>query len=150
MVFFLQTNLKPRTNLRKALTQIYGINHFVSNYCCDILGLRSNIIVKNISEGRLAHLARLISQFHVTGSELRRLLNEDIARFVRIGSYKGFRFTQGLPLRGQRTHTNARNARRRNSLVPIRRQRSQKKPTRASALVTRVLLAKSKLRQNRK
>jgi small subunit ribosomal protein S13 len=150
MVFFLQTNLKPRTNLRRALTQIYGINHFLSNYCCDILGLRSNIIVKNISEERLAHLARIINRFHITGGELKRILNEDVARFVRIGSYKGFRFTQGLPLRGQRTHTNAQNARRRNDLVPIRRQRSKKKPTRASALATRVAVAKSQLRQNKK
>jgi small subunit ribosomal protein S13 len=47
----------------------------------------------------------------MTGQELQRALNQDISRFVRISSYKGFRFTQGLPVRGQRTHTNGKNTR---------------------------------------
>ena len=78
--------------------------------------MRANIAVKNMSAAQY-QLARVMSHYHITGQELERLISQDITRFVRIGVYKGFRFTQGLPVRGQRTHTNA-------------KTREKKKPTR--------------------
>ncbi len=118
MVFFMQQNLHPQMKMRRALAQIYGIGLFTANQLCDQLGLRANIAVKNMSAVQFDQLARVMSHYHITGQELERLVNQDITRFVRIGVYKGFRFTQGLPVRGQRTHTNAKNT------------RKKKKPTR--------------------
>ena len=111
MVFFMQQNLNPNLKIRKALTQIYGIGSFGSNQLCDQLGLRTHMIVKNMSASQFDQLARVLSHYHMTGQELQRALNQDISRFVRISSYKGFRFTQGLPVRGQRTHSNGKNTR---------------------------------------
>jgi small subunit ribosomal protein S13 len=111
MVFFMQQNLRPHVNMRKALTQIFGIGSFVANQLCDQLGFSRTMLVKQASPAQLDQLARVIGHYHVTGQELKRLIDQDIARYVRISIYKGFRFTQGLPVRGQRTHTNARNTR---------------------------------------
>ena len=118
MVFFMQQNLRPQMKMRRALVQIYGIGLFTANQLCDQLGLRANIAVKNMSAAQFDQLALVMSHYHITGQELERLISQDITRFVRIGVYKGFRFTQGLPVRGQRTHTNAKNT------------RKKKKPTR--------------------
>jgi small subunit ribosomal protein S13 len=112
MVFFMQQNLRPHVNVRKALTQIYGMHLYLSNKLCDQMGFSSIMLVKHLRASHVDQMARMIGHSFATGQELQRIIGQDIARFVRIGSYKGFRFTQGLPVRGQRTHTNARNARR--------------------------------------
>lgn len=112
MVFFMQHNLRPHVRIRKALLQIFGIGFFVANQLCDHMGFSHNMRVTRVSVTQWDQLARVIGHYHVTGQELARLITQDSARFVRISAYKGFRFTQGLPVRGQRTHTNARNARR--------------------------------------
>lgn len=117
MVFFMQQNLRPHLNMRKALTLIYGIGFFTANQLCDQLGLSQTMQVKHMSASQLDKLARVMSHYHVTGIELHRLVMQDVSRFVRISCYKGFRFTQGLPVRGQRTHTNARNTRKKKKPV---------------------------------
>ena len=94
------------------MAQIYGINLFLANQICDQIGLSSNAKIGELSALQIDKLQRIVQHFHVTGTELKRLLAQDIKRFVDIGIYKGFRFNQGLPVRGQRTHTNAHNARR--------------------------------------
>ena len=107
----MQQNLRPNIKVRTALTQIYGIGSFTANQVCDQLGLRSSLLVKHLNRAQLDQLARVINRFHVTGQELERVIQQDISRFVRISIYKGFRFTQGLPVRGQRTRTNGRTRR---------------------------------------
>jgi small subunit ribosomal protein S13 len=120
MVFFMQKNLRPHTRIRRALTQIYGINVFLANQLCDQLGFKSTMQVRQLSAAHLDKLARIVGHYHLTGQDLQRLIAQDISRYVRIGIYKGFRFTQGLPVRGQRTHTNAQNARRKSKPTPLR------------------------------
>lgn len=117
MVFFMQHNLRPHLKMRKALTQLFGIGLFVSNQLCDQMGFSKNMLVRRVNATQLDRLARVIGHYHVTGQELKRLVAQDIARFVRISAYKGFRFTQGLPVRGQRTHTNARSTRKKQKPV---------------------------------
>lgn len=107
----MQQNLRPHVKIRKALTQIYGIGFFVSNQLCDQMGFSRTMLVKQVNVSQLDRLARIIGRYHVTGKELQRSIDQSIERFVRISNYKGFRFTQGLPVRGQRTHTNARSTR---------------------------------------
>jgi small subunit ribosomal protein S13 len=112
MVYFMQTNLKPNFRLRRALSNIYGISTFRANRLCDQMGFRLNMQVKHLKSSDVDQMTRMIGYSFATGSELRRTFSDVISRFKRIGCYKGFRFTQGLPMRGQRTHSNAKNARR--------------------------------------
>jgi small subunit ribosomal protein S13 len=111
MVFFMQTHIRAHVDMRKALTQIYGIGMPLSLQLCDEMGFRRTMKVKHVRASQLDRLSRIISRYHVTGQELKRAVTDRIVRFVRVSAYKGFRFTQGLPVRGQRTHTNARTVR---------------------------------------
>lgn len=74
--------------------------------------MSSKIKIGDLSGLQIDKLQRIVQHFHVTGTELKRLLAQDVKRYIDIGVYKGFRFNQGLPVRGQRTHTNAQNTRR--------------------------------------
>ena len=112
MVFILQQNLRSDKKVRTELTKIYGINFFLANQICDQLGLNSNLKIGDLSALQIDKMIRIVQHFHITGTELKRLLTQDIQRYISIGIYKGFRFNQGLPVRGQRTHTNAQNTRR--------------------------------------
>jgi small subunit ribosomal protein S13 len=123
MVFFMQQNLRPHVNMRKALTQIFGIGPFISHQLCDQLGFSRIMPVKQVSRSQLDQLGRVIGRYHVTGQELKRLVAQDIARFARISNYKGFRFAQGLPVRGQRTHTNARSTRKKQKPALLRKKK---------------------------
>lgn len=116
MVFILNQNLKGDKLLRKELTEIYGINDFLANQICDQLGLSSRITVAQLTTVQVDKLTRIVNHYYITGPELKRLMNKDLQRFVTVGAYKGLRYSQGLPLRGQRTHTNAKNSRRRSRL----------------------------------
>jgi small subunit ribosomal protein S13 len=107
MVSILNKNLKDTNKLKQELKQIFGIGIWKSNQICAILGLNPNIRVNEISLQNIDQLSNLININHYTGSELQKLTKEDVARLIRIGTYKGFRHIQKLPVRGQRTHTNA-------------------------------------------
>ena len=107
----MHTNLKADRPIRLALTQVYGLGPSTAQQLCDQLGFHPKVTTGSLKAGHWDQLARIVSAYHITGAELKRVQAEDIQRTVRMSSYKGFRFTQGLPLRGQRTHTNARTAR---------------------------------------
>ena len=94
--------------LEIALTYIYGIGRTRSQQTLAATGVDGNQRVKNLSEDDLVKLARHIDeQFKVEG-DLRREVASDIRRKVEIGCYQGIRHRRGLPVHGQRTHTNAR------------------------------------------
>jgi small subunit ribosomal protein S13 len=107
MVSILNKNLKDTNKLKQELTKILGVGIWKAKQICAILGLNPNITVKEISLQNIDQLTNLININHYTGSELQKLTKEDVARLIRIGTYKGFRHIQKLPVRGQRTHTNA-------------------------------------------
>jgi small subunit ribosomal protein S13 len=107
MVSILNKNLKDTNKLKQELTKILGVGIWKSKQICAILGLNPNIRVNEISLQNIDQLNNLININHYTGSELQKLTKEDVARLIRIGTYKGFRHIQKLPVRGQRTHTNA-------------------------------------------
>jgi small subunit ribosomal protein S13 len=107
MVSILNKNLKDTNKLKQELTKILGVGIWKAKQICAILGLNPNIRVNEISLQNIDQLNNLININHYTGSELQKLIKEDVARLIRIGTYKGFRHIQKLPVRGQRTHTNA-------------------------------------------
>ncbi|MBD8023776.1 30S ribosomal protein S13 [Microbacterium gallinarum] len=91
-----------------ALTYIYGVGRTRSNEILAATGIDENIRVKDLSDDQLIALRDHIeANFKVEG-DLRREVAADIRRKVEIGSYEGLRHRRGLPVRGQRTKTNAR------------------------------------------
>jgi small subunit ribosomal protein S13 len=91
-----------------ALTYIYGIGKTRSNQMLAASGVNPNTRVKDLDEPSLNKLREYIDQNFKIEGDLRREVSSDIRRKVEIGSYQGVRHRRGLPVRGQRTHTNAR------------------------------------------
>jgi len=112
MSFILGTRYVPTKKIRVALTQIFGIGSNKANQICDQLGLSDIYKVNQCSKTQIDQIIKLLSQNHLIDSELVRIIQSDMKRKIFIGCYKGLRHNQGLPLRGQRTHTNAKTSRR--------------------------------------
>ena len=91
-----------------ALTYIYGIGRTRSNEILAATGIDENIRVKDLSDDQLVALRDHIEGTYKVEGDLRREVAADIRRKVEIGSYEGLRHRRGLPVRGQRTKTNAR------------------------------------------
>ena len=91
-----------------ALTYIYGIGKTRSNQMLAASGVNPNTRVKDLDEPSLNKLREYIDQNFKIEGDLRREVSSAIRRKVEIGSYQGVRHRRGLPVRGQRTHTNAR------------------------------------------
>jgi len=90
------------------LTYIFGIGRTSSNKILKACGINPDTRVKNLSDEEISKLREQIDHnYHVEG-DLRRDIALDIKRLVEIGSYRGQRHRKGLPVRGQRTKTNAR------------------------------------------
>lgn len=90
-----------------ALTSIYGIGNSRAKKICDAAGVPANTQVKDLAEPEVANLRSAVAKFTVEG-DLRREISMNIKRLMDLGSYRGIRHRRGLPLRGQRTRTNAR------------------------------------------
>jgi small subunit ribosomal protein S13 len=94
--------------LEIALTYIYGLGRTRSKQICDATGMDCDTRVRDLTDEEVARLRNYIdANFKVEG-DLRRDVAQDIKRKMEIGSYQGIRHRRGLPVRGQRTHTNAR------------------------------------------
>jgi small subunit ribosomal protein S13 len=91
-----------------ALTYIHGIGRPTSNKLLAESGISSNTRVRDLSDSEVARLRQLIERSVKVEGALRTEVAMNITRLMDIGSYRGTRHRRGLPLRGQRTHTNAR------------------------------------------
>jgi len=110
MVFLFQKKLEEKKLVRRELVKIYGLNSFLSNQICDQLGFHQNLRVCDLSLDQKDKLERIVTYYYVTESDLKKQVEKSFQRFLEIGCYKGFRVTQRLPVRGQRTRTNAKTA----------------------------------------
>ena len=90
------------------LTYIYGIGRTTSNQILAKTGINPDTRCKDLTEEDVAKLRDEIENNHLVEGELRREVAMDIKRLVEIGCYRGVRHRKGLPVRGQRTKTNAR------------------------------------------
>jgi small subunit ribosomal protein S13 len=91
-----------------ALTYIFGVGTTIAEQICKATDVDENIRVKDLSEADVNKLRTYIDQNVTVEGDLRRDVAQDIKRKMEIGSYQGIRHRRGLPVRGQRTHTNAR------------------------------------------
>jgi small subunit ribosomal protein S13 len=90
-----------------ALTAIYGIGRSTAQQICEGTGVASDKKIKDLTEQEVDALRSAVAKFTVEG-DLRRGVSMNIKRLMDLGSYRGIRHRRGLPLRGQRTRTNAR------------------------------------------
>src|SRR3984893_2333472 len=91
-----------------ALTYIYGIGVSRSNKILGKAGIDPSVRVKDLSEEEASRIAKIIDQEGEVEGDLRKEVAMNIKRLMEIGSYRGMRHRRNLPVRGQRTHTNAR------------------------------------------
>ena len=90
-----------------ALRYIYGIGPTTALQVCEKASVDPNIRTKDLNDEQLAHLTTALQGYRIEG-DLRREVNLNIKRLMEIGSYRGSRHRKGLPVRGQRSKTNAR------------------------------------------
>lgn len=91
-----------------SLTYLYGVGFKTSRALCHHAGVNPQTPAKNLGEDEVARLAALLDKDYVVEGQLRRQTAQNVARLRDIGSYRGLRHRRGLPVRGQRTRTNAR------------------------------------------
>jgi small subunit ribosomal protein S13 len=101
-----------------ALTTIYGIGHQTAREICVNVGITPSVKIKELTEEQLEAIRNVVSKMTVEG-DLRREVSMNIKRLMDLGCYRGIRHRRGLPLRGQRTRTNART--RKGPRKPIRK-----------------------------
>lgn len=91
-----------------ALAYIYGIGRTLSGKILADCGIDPNKRAKDLNEEEISRLSSKIQKEYRVEGELRREVSQNIKRLMDIGAYRGLRHKKGLPVRGQRTHTNAR------------------------------------------
>ena len=111
MVYIFESELLENKSIQIALTQIFGIGNSSSILICKNLGFAQNLKVKNLSKEQLNLLIKTVENLDLSlASDLKKEKLLTFKKLISIKSYRGLRKYQGLPVRGQRTHTNAKTA----------------------------------------
>ncbi len=91
-----------------SLTYIFGIGRTASEQICAAAEIDPSTRVRDLTDAEVTQLRSVIEEGYKVEGDLRREINQNIKRKMEIGCYQGLRHRRGLPVRGQRTHTNAR------------------------------------------
>ncbi|MEY6430977.1 30S ribosomal protein S13 [Thioalkalicoccus limnaeus] len=100
-------NIPDKKHAVIALTAIYGVGRTRAGEICDAAGVPRDVRIQNLTEEDVDRLRAAVAQYTVEG-DLRREVSMNIKRLMDLGCNRGIRHRRGLPLRGQRTRTNAR------------------------------------------
>jgi small subunit ribosomal protein S13 len=100
-------NIPTHKHAEIALMAIYGIGRTTARKICADSGIEPNVKIKDLSEAEIETVRNQVAKYTIEG-DLRRTVSMNIKRLMDLGSYRGIRHRRGLPLRGQRTRTNAR------------------------------------------
>lgn len=106
-----------------ALTYIYGIGLTTSKELLAKAGVNPDTRVRDLTEDEITKLREVIDKGYRVEGDLQRQVAADIKRLIEIGSYRGLRHRRGLPVRGQRTKTNARTRKGTKKTVGVRRRK---------------------------
>ena len=101
-------DLPPKKRAEIGLTYIYGIGRTRSKSLCHRAGVDPNKKVSDLTEDEINHIRTILEAEGSVEGDLRKEISMNIKRLIEIGSYRGYRHRRNLPVRGQRTHTNAR------------------------------------------
>ena len=111
MLYLLETNLPDQKPVSYALTRVHGIGKDTASFICKKLGFSVNLKIKNLNQEQIAEMLQLIDALNISlNNELKKLKSLNLKKLISIKSYRGLRRVRGLPVRGQRTHTNAKSA----------------------------------------
>lgn len=113
-----------------ALTYVFGIGRTLSKETLAATGVDPNTRVRDLTEEQLVAIREYVDNNIKTEGDLRREIQADIRRKVEIGCYQGLRHRRGLPVRGQRTSTNARTRKGPRRAIAARRSRARSSPQR--------------------
>ncbi len=101
-------NIPSTKPVQIALTYVYGIGRTRAREICDKAGLPEGRRVNDMTDGELARVREVVDREYRVEGDLRRDVAMSVKRLMDLGCYRGLRHRRGLPVRGQRTHTNAR------------------------------------------
>lgn len=91
-----------------ALTYIFGVGPTTAAETCEAVGISGDVRIKDLTDQEVARVRAHVERNLKVEGDLRRQIGQNISRKLEIGCYQGIRHRRGLPVRGQRTHTNAR------------------------------------------
>lgn len=112
MAYIQNTHLAEKKQVFIALQKIYGIGCTKSKQICDQLGISCTITMEHLTPSQVEQLKGYLTRKVLTGHVVQRGIRLNLQRLTAIGCYRGRRYMQGLPSRGQRTHGNSRTVRR--------------------------------------
>ena len=101
-------NIPTNKRVVIALTYIHGIGLSSSKKICELANIKNQTRVNNLTEGELSKIRDIIDKDYLVEGDLRRKISLDVKRYLDLGCLRGLRHRKNLPVRGQRTHTNAR------------------------------------------
>lgn len=101
-------NLPPQKRVVVGLTYIYGIGSYLAHEICRQAHIEESRRVHSLSEDEVVKIREAIERSYQVEGDLRRVVQINIKRLMDLGCYRGLRHRKGLPVHGQRTHTNAR------------------------------------------
>ena len=101
-------NIPTNKRVEIALTYIHGIGLSSSKKICELANIKDQTSVNNLTEGELSKIRDIIDKDFLVEGDLRRKISLDVKRYLDLGCLRGLRHRKNLPVRGQRTHTNAR------------------------------------------
>ena len=114
MIYLFESKISENKSVLYALTNVYGIGKAQASLICCKLGFFTNLKVKDLTKEQIVKLTKIVQTLNITlASDLKKIKLLTAKQLVSIKSYRGLRKNQGLPVRGQRTHTNAKTARKR-------------------------------------
>ena len=120
-------NIPLNKRVEIGLTYIYGIGRPTSNEILAKLGIEPDRYVRDLTDGEISQLRDIIDSDYMVEGDLRRDRSQNVKRLMEIGCYRGLRHRRGLPVRGQRTRTNARTRRGPRRTVAGRKKAAAKK-----------------------
>ena len=120
-------DLPPNKRIEIGLTYIYGIGRSQANKILVAAEVKADTKVRELNDDEINKIRKVIEEQHRVEGDLRKEISFNIKRLMEIGSYRGLRHRRGLPVRGQRTHTNARTRKGpRRGAIAVRKKASAK------------------------
>ena len=101
-------NIPREKRVEIGLTYVYGIGRTTANEILGKVGISKDTYVRDLTEEEVGQLREVIERDYIVEGDLRRDVSLAVKRLMDLGCYRGLRHRRGLPVRGQRTHTNAR------------------------------------------